>query len=87
MTTHLGVKPDREELIEMVERAAKVASLLRGLKKIVYPITSSAAGEECGMSVARAPHRLREDISKDQHGNTLIPPVSLLSVQIWTIRP
>jgi len=64
----------------MTERAAKVAKLLRDLKKIVNP-NAPPSGDEKGATSAtsdeyRAPKRPWEEISKDQPEVPHTPTVS-----------
>jgi hypothetical protein len=64
------IKPSKDEIAEMTKRAAKVAQLLRDLKKIVNPNAASSGDEKGAASAAsdeyRAPKRPWEEISKDQ---------------------
>jgi hypothetical protein len=64
----------------MTKRAARVAQLLRDLKKIVNP-TAASSGDEKGLPSAasdeyRAPKRPWEEISKDQSEALHTPTVS-----------
>ena len=64
----------------MTKRAARVAELLRDLKKIVNP-NAPSSGDEKGVVSAtsdeyRAPKRPWEEISKDQPESSHTPTVS-----------
>lgn len=64
----------------MTKRAARVAQLLRDLKKIVNPNAPSSGDEKCVPSATsdecRAPKRPWEEISKDQSEPSHTPKVS-----------
>jgi len=69
-TSRGDVKPSKEEIADMTKRAARVAQLLRDLKKIVNPNAASSGDEKGTVSATsdeyRAPKRPWEEISKDQ---------------------
>lgn len=64
----------------MTRRAARVAQLLRDLKKIVNPNAASSGDEKGAVSATsdeyRAPKRPWEEISKDQPEPSSTPTVS-----------
>ena len=64
----------------MTKRAARVAQLLRDLKKIVNPNAVSSGDEKGAVSATsdeyRAPKRPWEEISKDQSDTSPTPTVS-----------
>ena len=74
------IKPSKEEIADMTKRAARVAQLLRDLKKIVNPNSASSGDEKGVMSATsdeyRAPKRPWEEISKDQPESSHTPTVS-----------
>ena len=63
----------------MTKRAARVAQLLRDLKKIVNPNAASSGDEKCATSATsdeyRAPKRPWEEISKDKSEDSHTPTV------------
>lgn len=74
------IKPSKEEIADMTKRAARVAQLLRDLKRIVNPNAASSGDEKCVPSATsdeyRAPKRPWEEISKDQSEPAHTPKVS-----------
>jgi len=74
------IKPTKEEIADMTKRAARVAQLLRDLKKIVNPNAASSGDEKGAVSATsdeyRAPKRPWEEISKDQPEASNTPTVS-----------
>ena len=74
------IKPSKEEIVDMTKRAARVAQLLRDLKKIVNPNSASSGDEKGAVSAmsneCRAPKRPWEEISKDQPESSHTPTVS-----------
>jgi hypothetical protein len=74
------IKPSKEEIADMTKRAARVAQLLRDLKKIVNPNAASSGDEKCVVSATsdecRAPKRPWEEISKDPSEASHTPKVS-----------
>jgi hypothetical protein len=74
------IKPSKEEIADMTKRAARVAQLLRDLKKIVNPNAPSSGDEKGAVSAAsdeyRPPKRPWEEISKDQSEASHTPTVS-----------
>jgi hypothetical protein len=79
-TSRGDIKPSKEEIADMTKRAARVAQLLRDLKKIVNPNATSSGDEKGAASVTgdeyRAPKRPWEEISKDQPEASHTPTVS-----------
>lgn len=73
----------------MTRRAARVAQLLRDLKKIVNPTAASSGDEKCVTSATsdeyRAPKRPWEEISKDNSEGPRTPKVS--SATYSTMKP
>ena len=90
------IKPSKEEIADMTKRAARVAQLLRDLKKIVNPNAGSSSDEKGAASATsdeyRAPKRPWEEISKDQpeasHSPTVSSPIySIMKPETLTRPP
>lgn len=80
------IKPSKEEIADMTNRAARVAQLLRDLKKIVNPNAASSGDEKGAVSATsdeyRAPKRPWEEISRDQAESSHTPTVSSVTHSI-----
>ena len=84
------IKPTKEEIADMTKRAARVAQLLRDLKKIVNPNAASSGDEKGAVSATsdeyRAPKRPWEEISKDQPEASHTPTVSSAAYSIMKLE-